>query len=97
MNIKNIEQSNDIKKQLFDIQLYWVVLVIVMSLLSFFYGFLYTTMGLNLEAPSAPSIFLFSLVVVFPVGGSWLLIKRMNQLFSRLSERRFAALEDAST
>ena len=97
MKIKNIEQGNDIKKQLFDIQLYWEALVIVMSLLSFFYGFLYATIGFNVEAPSAPSIFLFSLAVILPVGGSWLLIKRMNQLFSRLGERRFAVLEDAST
>jgi len=103
MKIKDIEKVNDFKDQLFQIQLFWVALVIAMSLFGFYYGFLYTTMGFQFPPEGMPaySVFLFSLVavlvVLLPVGGSWLLIKRMNQLFSRLNEPNLPVVEDATT
>ncbi|MBT8070230.1 MAG: hypothetical protein KJO80_07335 [Gammaproteobacteria bacterium] len=98
MKIKDFEKANDFKTQLFDIQLWWVALVIAMSLLGFFYGFLFATEGFEFapDGMSVSAVFLISIPVVLLVGGSWLLVKRMTRLFTRLSEPSFPVVEKAT-
>lgn len=87
MSIKEAGKAKSLNKQLFDILLGWLALVVLVSLLSFFYGMMYAEAGYDLPFSQLPALTFYSLGlgIVVPVGLAWWQVRQTRRLVSLLS------------
>ena len=82
LNINRVEVVNDLKKQVFEVTLYWLAFVVFMSLVGFCYGMAYATEGYQLQFDQMPFYIqlILGLQVIVLIWWAWWLVKRTKRL-----------------
>ena len=99
VNIKEVRKVRSLNERLFNVLLGWLALVVLVSLLSFFYGMMYAEAGYNLPFSQFSTLTLYSLslVVVIPIGFAWWQVRQTRQLVSLLNPSKASGFKGAIT
>ena len=82
------KKQRTIKEQLFEVILGWLFLLVLVGLLGFFYGMLFSEAGyvLTLDQISPSALFTMSWAVIVPVALIWWQIKRTKKVVTSFRE-----------